>query len=149
MYDCRADSRFAPSQWETALLCNAVSHWLGTNLESALDWMCLVLNKYHSHDGLLMSYIISDSAMLETPQLHLSFECSSFQHEINVKYIFLNKQFAFVFGCNVCRESNQLTVNGKLLYPVHNEVVEGVYRFHSVHLSVSPSVKPKFEFLAF
>ena len=28
----RADSRFVPSQWETALLCNAVSHWLGTNL---------------------------------------------------------------------------------------------------------------------
>ena len=33
--ECRADSEFAPSQWETALLCNAVSHWLGANLESA------------------------------------------------------------------------------------------------------------------
>ena len=33
----RADSRFAPSQWETTLLCNDVSHWLGTNLESALN----------------------------------------------------------------------------------------------------------------
>ena len=32
----RADSRFAPSQWEMALLCNDVSHWLGANLESAL-----------------------------------------------------------------------------------------------------------------
>ena len=32
----RADSRFVPSQWEMALLCNDVSHWLGTNLESAL-----------------------------------------------------------------------------------------------------------------
>ena len=29
-------SRFAPSQWETALLCNDVSHWLGASLESAL-----------------------------------------------------------------------------------------------------------------
>ena len=29
-----ADSRFAPSQWETPLLCNGVSHWLGTSLES-------------------------------------------------------------------------------------------------------------------
>ena len=29
---CRADSRFAPSQWETVLLCNDVSHWLGTSL---------------------------------------------------------------------------------------------------------------------
>ena len=32
----RAGSRFAPSQWETALLCIDVSHWLCTNLESAL-----------------------------------------------------------------------------------------------------------------
>ena len=31
-----ADSRFAPSQWETALLCNNVYHWLGANRESAL-----------------------------------------------------------------------------------------------------------------
>ena len=30
------DSRFASSQWETSLQCNAVSHWLGANLESAL-----------------------------------------------------------------------------------------------------------------
>ena len=28
--------RFVPRQWETPLLCNAVSHWLGANLESAL-----------------------------------------------------------------------------------------------------------------
>ena len=32
----RADSRLAPSPWETSLQSNAVSHWLGTNLESAL-----------------------------------------------------------------------------------------------------------------
>ena len=31
----RADSRLAPSQWETSLQSNAVSHWLGANLESA------------------------------------------------------------------------------------------------------------------
>ena len=28
----RSDSRFAPSQWETALLCNDVSHWLAVSL---------------------------------------------------------------------------------------------------------------------
>ena len=33
----RTDCRFAPSQWETALLCNYVSHSLGANLESALQ----------------------------------------------------------------------------------------------------------------
>ena len=32
----RADSRLAPSQWETPLQSNAVSHWLGANLESTL-----------------------------------------------------------------------------------------------------------------
>ena len=31
-----AHSRFAPSQWEMALLCYDISHWLGANLESAL-----------------------------------------------------------------------------------------------------------------
>ena len=35
-YKPRADSSFVPSQWETALLCNHVSHWLGASLESAL-----------------------------------------------------------------------------------------------------------------
>ena len=32
----RDDSRLAPSQWETALQSNAVSHWLGVNLEAAM-----------------------------------------------------------------------------------------------------------------
>ena len=31
----RDDFRFAPSQWDTSLQSNAVSHWLGANLESA------------------------------------------------------------------------------------------------------------------
>ena len=35
----RADSRLVPSQWETSLQSNAVSHWLGANLESSL---CIV-----------------------------------------------------------------------------------------------------------
>ena len=36
----RADSRFAPSQWETELLCNDVSLWLGASLESTL-WISI------------------------------------------------------------------------------------------------------------
>ena len=32
----RADSRFAPSQWEMALLCNDIFYWLCASLESAL-----------------------------------------------------------------------------------------------------------------
>ena len=37
----KADSRLAPSQWETSLQSNAVSHWLGANLGSALLHMIL------------------------------------------------------------------------------------------------------------
>ena len=32
----RADSRLASSQWEMSLQSNAISHWLGANLKSAL-----------------------------------------------------------------------------------------------------------------
>ena len=32
----KVGSRLAPSQWETPLQSNAVSHWLGANLESTL-----------------------------------------------------------------------------------------------------------------
>ena len=31
-----AEYRFAPSQWETVLLRNDFSHWLGAGLESAM-----------------------------------------------------------------------------------------------------------------
>ena len=34
----RNDSRFSPSQWETSLQSNAVSHWLGANIKSGLIW---------------------------------------------------------------------------------------------------------------
>ena len=40
----RIASRLAPSQWETSLLSNAVSHWLGANLESNL-YLCSVITK--------------------------------------------------------------------------------------------------------
>ena len=35
---CRAGFRLAPSQWETSLQSNTVSHWPSGNLESALLW---------------------------------------------------------------------------------------------------------------
>ena len=40
LYCSRADSRFAPCQWETSLQSNVVSHWLGATLESALLPLC-------------------------------------------------------------------------------------------------------------
>ena len=47
---CRADSRCAPSQWATALLCNHVSHWLDTNLKSAL-YCVISWSRYSSGDS--------------------------------------------------------------------------------------------------
>ena len=34
-YGHRADSRFAPSRWETVIFCDDVSHWLGSSPETA------------------------------------------------------------------------------------------------------------------
>ena len=36
-FSLRADPRFTPNQWETVLLCNDASHWLGANLKWALN----------------------------------------------------------------------------------------------------------------
>ena len=46
----RADSRLVPSQWETALQSNAVSHWLGANLASALI-LHVISHSYLAHTG--------------------------------------------------------------------------------------------------
>ena len=45
----KADSRLAPSQWETSLQSNAVSHWLGANLESVLIYLCQAITKHSAH----------------------------------------------------------------------------------------------------
>ena len=45
----KVDSRFAPSQWETALLCNDVPLWLGASLDSALGPVGLVTFVYFVH----------------------------------------------------------------------------------------------------
>ena len=44
-YWCRADCRLAPSQWETSLQSNTISHWLGINLEWVL-WCTLILTHW-------------------------------------------------------------------------------------------------------
>ena len=43
------DSRFVLSQWEMALLCNKVSHWLGTTLELDLTFDWLANLTYYSY----------------------------------------------------------------------------------------------------
>ena len=52
--DYRADFRFAPSQCETALLCNDVTHCLGASLESALDHL---ITRNVSTDHAIMRFV--------------------------------------------------------------------------------------------
>ena len=60
-----ADSRFAPGQWET-LKSNAVSHWLGTNLESSLLHNEIMQIFEILHDG-IQGY---KEQVLELMQMH-------------------------------------------------------------------------------
>ena len=60
-----ADSRFAPSQWETALLCNDVSHWLGASLESALIRCVVVIETmYTIHCQCLLGNVLLQYTVL-------------------------------------------------------------------------------------
>ena len=56
----RADSRIAPTQWETALLCNDVSHWLGASLESALVSVVQYMNELIKYTHLDKMSILND-----------------------------------------------------------------------------------------
>ena len=63
----RADSSLAPSQWETSLQSNSISHWLGANLESDLipcksdygRWKSAVATRF-LHTGILVDSVCND-----------------------------------------------------------------------------------------
>ena len=52
----KVDSRLALSQWETSLQSNAVSHWLGANLQSTLIYVSVKYGIIGSDNGLLPSW---------------------------------------------------------------------------------------------
>ena len=80
----RADSRFAPSQWETSLQSNAASHWPGANLELALQ--------YHScwcSSGPLCHQVISsqgtdyiDKQVLVSTRTDFNYNCAWWHHQM-------------------------------------------------------------------
>ena len=61
-YNIRADSRFAPSEWETSLQSNAVSHWLSAKLESDLY-------NPQSYPDVVVEDRIQDANMINTDAL--------------------------------------------------------------------------------
>ena len=74
VYWCMADNRFASSQWETSLQSNAVSHWLGANLESALWCMYASVGLHGLSSSLNMAstrtIIVTITDTLKSPVLH-------------------------------------------------------------------------------
>ena len=70
-WQLRADSRFVRSQWETVLLCNAVSHWLGANLKLPSQQECIMLEKMWE---LLMFWYLSSFVKYQTVMSYCYFE---------------------------------------------------------------------------
>ena len=70
-----ADSRFVPSQWEMALLCNNISHWLGANLELALEELMVLAISKHS-----TGYEIMDHFMYAPSQWETTLQCKIVSH---------------------------------------------------------------------
>ena len=53
-------NRFAPSQWETALLCNDVSHWMGAGLESAQYMLYILYSTVNTMPAVLMPWRLKE-----------------------------------------------------------------------------------------
>ena len=110
-YIPRADSRFAPSQWETALLCNDFSHWLGANLESALIPLHRYTIQYRRPGTHLTNHIALkaqmtyDSAVLQ------------FNHWIATQICICHNNSALIeytkFGSNNCQDKSK-----KIMFPL-------------------------------
>ena len=62
IYNSRADSRLAASQWETPLLCNDFSHWLGASLVSAQNSISLKQSQ-QTHDVIIMSLLYQNDVV--------------------------------------------------------------------------------------
>ena len=84
---CRADSRLAPSQWETSLQSNANSHWQGANLESALLWHPCHVSKRQCHKRI--QFISRHDIDIE---------------QVHPEYSWLNRRFT-CFNCFVLKTS--------------------------------------------
>ena len=87
---CKADSRLAPSQWETSLQSNAVSHWLGGNLESAL--FCTIQPWYQATVALQWRHNGRDSVSNHQPHhclLNRLFSADLRKHQSSVSLAFV------------------------------------------------------------
>ena len=86
----RVDSRLAPSQWDTPLQNNAVHHWLGGNLQSALRCICILFTlAFRSHSKL--PYL----------QVLRSFTCKRLPRRLRIttKFLPIVQTYVWKWGC--------------------------------------------------
>ena len=128
-HNTRADSWFVPSQWEMALLRNAVSHWLGASLESALQYCgrtSLIHNTWKANKLTWNQFFICLHGLQLSPEKsqHTNDESSYY-----VRYI----------GPVFHSEGFQLA---SLLCSVGNKDIQGIQRM-TTHFGWTTSIKHK------
>ena len=109
----KANSRLSPSQWETLLQSNTVSHWLGENLESALNMLLLNLK-------LLCILVVNYDKIrkLKIPVLWRFCLVSRFSRLLSYVYgVVWSFQaiLSFIVHCHIC-EMNDLMWLFRLVY---------------------------------
>ena len=99
-YILRADSRFAPSQWEMPLLCNDVSHWLRASLESVLILVCININVNNTHPTDVKQHYIWHKFIFTFLMLNLI--CHGLSHACPWNKIFKEKKYTSNFFKSSC-----------------------------------------------
>ena len=115
--ESRAESRFAPSQWEAALHCSDISHWLGTSPESAP-------NSYspctHNNTSWIQIQIqIQIQKFIGTTMWNMSYQYTQIQQEhthTNAKRRKNNKQ-------NNCTGNSNIRVIIRWNYSIHEQCI--------------------------
>ena len=114
----RADSRFTPSQWETAFLCNNVSHWLGATLESALHSINTLRPRQKTtvcrwHIKMYLARITDEKKqprVIDLKKIHKNnFPCFTAEHRLSLATVVLHEQFSVwvnLDNCNIIEEKN-------------------------------------------
>ena len=143
------DSRCASSQWETALLCNDVSHWLGASLEAALYFMRCTLgwprqnNKMRDSQWLLTDHLHGHLVTKRHKQLQLKFSQQVFRNDVwnnIIKFVDTCKYYICLF----CREflclSSYISYAGILLHntiwPPWSEIIPKTMYFLVIDITL-------------
>ena len=134
----RADSKFVPSQWEKALLCNDVFHWLGANPELALIEGYLSTDSVTKND-LLTKYksnqVSEDNILLNknlTKLVYLDFEnWEWFAQYFEKLWVVCKKNCRVSIACKTLRcKREKLKLNEVINLCLHAQTHAYNFRIH-------------------